>query len=149
MGLNAYYTGVKGYAEKMWEWEAVRRPYVLERMVRNHEGHDHKGMGGKMLRGMGRVLGLVGEGEKEKDMVGGEVGEVGEVEEGAVNAVAEGEEEGDGEGEPAAAVGEDPAADDAAEEDQGYATDGSEEFWDAEEYERGSARDVSLSGSDW
>ncbi len=42
LGTNAYYTGIKGYAEKMWQWEVVRRPYVLERMVRRHEGHHHE-----------------------------------------------------------------------------------------------------------
>lgn len=149
-GVNAYYTGVKGYAEKMWEWEAVRRPYVLERMVRNHEGHGHAGVGGKVLRGVGKVMGVVREGER-RGVVGGD--------------------EGEGEGDAAvpstmevsaaatAPAAEDPsvAAEDHADgpaadnddDDGGGATEGSDSVWDADAYERGSMRDYSLSGSDW
>lgn len=121
---NAYYTGVKGYAEKMGEWEVVRRPYVLERIVRNHLACGHGGVRGSVLRGVGRVLGVVG----ERKVEGGE----------AVSAVAVEE--------PVALADEDagPAAD-AREEDAG---NGSGSSWDAVAYERGSLRDFSLSGSE-
>lgn len=128
-GVNAYYTGVKGYAEKMWEWEAVRRPYVLERMVRKHDGLGHDGVGGKVWRGVGKVLGVVREGERR--VVGGDGEEEEEEEVGPDHETSAAEGQADG-----------PAAEDDA-------TSGSESLWDADAYERGSMRDHSLSGSDW
>ncbi len=63
LGVNAYYTGIKGYAEKMWEWEVVRRPYVLERMMQRHQGHHQEGMGGAMIRRVSTALGIVAQSE--------------------------------------------------------------------------------------
>lgn len=157
-GVNAYYTGVKGYAEKMWEWEAVRRPYVLERMVRNHDGHGHAGVGGKVLKGVGKVLGIVREGERGE--VGGDEGE-GESEGEGDAAVPSTMEVSAAAAATAAPVEETPVAveehadgsaahdDDDDDYNDDDATGGSDPVWDADAYERGSTRDYSLSGSDW
>ncbi|KAI9869645.1 MAG: hypothetical protein M1830_005256 [Pleopsidium flavum] len=140
-GVNAYYTGVKGYAEKMWEWEVVRRPYVLERLVRRHEGKENDGVAGAVVRSVGRILGFVrDDGNGDVDIGGDGVVDLEEGEEvtGAGSgsafcrgALLDGDE----------VNGEDDAVEEAVDADGAIREeDGLDEGFDADAYERQSCR---------
>lgn len=141
VGVNAYYTGVKGYAEKMWEWEVVRRPYILERLVRRHEGKENDGVAGAVVRSVGKILGFVRE--------NGEVGNgEGEEEEEGVDVRGDGvvdlEEEGSHAGIRSASCRGAVQLSHGAIGDE----DAVEERFDAEAYERQSLNDHALGGSE-
>ncbi|MCJ1364675.1 hypothetical protein MMC16_003790 [Acarospora aff. strigata] len=134
-GMNSYYTGVKGYSEKMWEWEVVRRPYVLERMVRKHEGKHHDGVGGAVIRRVGKVFGLIMDKEDVKGKGKGKAPD----RDGGGRGVTDGFRcvEMD-----AAVEGRDAPSTVAPTQGPRGGQ------WDAEAYERGSMRDYRLSGSE-